>query len=605
MSTARCDVWAVALWRHYLPSIASGAPFYLAADGRLIRELYVTKLGGQGGLEAGLRDFHAACLTLLDTTGTRTVVCRGAWQRIPGEACSRVICLALQQVLVVERMLHDVQYSEHSYFPRYREMLGLSDPREHSSPLASEVFQEIWDVLARELRAVPGAGTRAVTFVAGKGRDLNRSLPLSQALFTAHDLTIIREECPTLDERTAERVLLTALLRVRGELGGRARKLLTAAATDEVVANRLFEQVRSFLANDVLASLRSSRAVGSATGTIVAYLERADAFNIDSEEDSFSVYQRSENDQSAGVALEEAVGRRLSAAPVVFLVPDADGFREWSREDPLDEADSVLAIVEASKSHLLETQVAQSYGATFVAAKSNLSARFALLVCGSGIGPHISALLGLREPAKRIELVGGLLADARSRIFLAGYPPDGIRYDGRVLGGEETLLVGGVHRHVHEFLDALRNQADGSRYTIQFGDAALSLSVASRKQSSTSPPLGYPLHDGELDLVARPVEGDQPALRGTHFIDAFNQQSVRLAPGDIATLMHRGKRFSVCEADLVLILAELRLFEKANGLAGLAARQIAITRSIPLKAATSGLLRRFQVVREESAGKAT
>ncbi|MEO7329754.1 MAG: hypothetical protein ABI193_14335 [Minicystis sp.] len=605
MTFARCDSWAVALWVHYLPSISSGAPFYLAVDGRLIRELYVTKLGGTGGPEAELRDFHAACLTLLDTAGTRTVVRRGAFHRIPGAVHSRVICLAVQQVLVVERMLHDVQYSEQSYFPRYREVLGILGHREHSSPMATQAFREVWDVLGRELSAVPGAGAKTVTFVVGKGRDRNRSFPLSQALFTAHDLTVIREESTAFDDRAADRSLLTALLRVREHLGVRARKLLSAAATDEMIASRLCTQVRSFLTSDVLASLRGSRTASMQTGAIVAYLERADAF-ADHEEDTFSVYHRSDTEQSAGAALEEAIGRRLSAAPVVFLVPDADGFREWSRGEPLDRAGTVLAIVESLKVHLFEDRVAESYGASFIAAKSSLPARFALLVCSSGIAPHITVLLGLREHGEGIELEGGLLADARSRVFLAGYPPTGIHHDGRLLGGSEEVIVGGVCRRVQEFLDALRSQSDSVRFTIQVGQAGLSLSVASRRQSSkTQHQLAYALREGELDLVARPVEPNHLNLRGTRFSEASSQQTARLAHSDVAMLLDRGRRLAVSDAHLSLIMGEIALVEKANPLASLAARQIATTRSIPLKVATSGLLRRLQAARGEHSGKAT
>src|SRR5690349_13345373 len=118
--SARCDAWVAALWSHYRPEIASGAPFYLAADRRLLRELYTNQLHETGGAEAALRDFHEACLTLLQTNGPRTAVRREAYQRIPGQAYSRVICLAVQQVLAVEQMLNDARYSEHSYFPRYR-----------------------------------------------------------------------------------------------------------------------------------------------------------------------------------------------------------------------------------------------------------------------------------------------------------------------------------------------------------------------------------------------------------------------------------------------------------------------------------------------------
>jgi hypothetical protein len=607
LSASRCDVWAVALWKHYLPSIANGAPFYLAADSLLVRELYSKDLGGTGGVEAALSDFHESCLMLLDTTSTRTVIRRGALLGIPGQVHSRAICLAVQQVLVVERMLHDEQDSEQSYFPRYREVLGISEFREHSNPMSRAAFQEIWNVLARELRAVQGAGPGTITFAAGKGKDVNRSFPLSQALFTAHDLTVIRDKCPTLEQTTPDRVLLIALLRERVELGVRARKLLTAAATDEIVAQRLCAQVRSFLANDVLLSLRRSWVVTREAGVIVAYLERADAFDFDNDSDRFSLYHRSESEQSTGAALEQVVERRLSAALVVFLVPDADGFREWRRDDNLDDADSVLAVMRTINCCQFEAQVARLGGPKFVPTESNLPARFALLACSGGIGSHINALLGVPRPAKRIELVGGLLADARSRVFLGGYPPVGIRYDARALAGEDHVLVGGVHRRVSDFLDALRNQTEESCYTIQVGDAGLRFSVAARKQALPSTVrLGYALHDGELSLVPGPVEEGQPGLRGTQLTDKARLRALGLGERDIRLLMRRGKRLAVCEVDLALLVGELRVLEKSHSLASLVARQIVATRSIPLGAATSGLLRRLQAARHrDSVRKAT
>jgi hypothetical protein len=590
----RCDSWARALWEHYLPSVSGGAPFYLAADSRLIRHIYSTQLATSGELETALGDFNQSCGELLAATTYGVAIRSEAFQRLAGNSFSRAICLAVQQVLVVERMLNDQQYSEHSYFPRYREVLGVVG-LEHSSPISTEVFRKVWEVLAEELRSVSGASERTVTFAAGRGRDRNRAFPMSQALFTTHDLTVVREECPTLYGQEDDRVLVTALLQVRQELGTRARRLLAAAAADQVVASRICGQVRAFLESDVLSSLRRARHLSSETGCLVAYLERADAFDLEVEDDTFAVYFRTGGEMASVDVSEAAIEGRLARAPVIFLAPDADGFREWSQADSLDADDCVLALVYASKAHLLRTRVADSYRATFLPTKSNLPNRYSLLVCTHGLAPHLSALLGMDEHRARLELVGGLLADARSRVFLAGYPPIAIRYEGTLLNADEQITVGGIRRRVDEFLGGLRHQTDSVRYTLQVSDSVATLSISAEKAGAWpgTENLGYALREGELELVARPVSASEPSLRGTCFSIEAHQQGRGLSDVDLATLIGRGRRIAMANADLSLILDELRPLEKKSQAARLAVQQIATTRSIPLRAATSGLLRRL------------
>ena len=72
-----------------------------------------------------LTDFHECCKTLLEKVGANWRVAARAFELVAGAGYSRVICLAVQQVLVVERMLNDEYYSENSYFPRYHEVLCI------------------------------------------------------------------------------------------------------------------------------------------------------------------------------------------------------------------------------------------------------------------------------------------------------------------------------------------------------------------------------------------------------------------------------------------------------------------------------------------------
>lgn len=195
------DRWAVALWAHYLPEVGRGSPFYLAADRQLIFSLFSANRFGSGGVEDALRNFHTSCRSFIVPDGAQPTISRETFENVGGHVISRSICLAVQQVLVVEQMLQDEQYSENAYFPRYRRILGIDGgPQQHSNPLGTLSFQRIWSVLAQELRGAPGATQKTVTFSAGRGPDVNRSLPLSQALFTTHDLLGISLHAPTVDE---------------------------------------------------------------------------------------------------------------------------------------------------------------------------------------------------------------------------------------------------------------------------------------------------------------------------------------------------------------------------------------------------------------------
>ena len=583
------------LWRHFLPRVASGAPFYLAADRQLIGALFRGDLRSAGGIDEAVRAFHAACSTLVDSSGPRMLIREHVFQRVPGQAYTRVICLAVQQVLVVESMLHDGVYSEQSYFPRYRDVLGAAEPNEHSSPLATAVFSEIWRTLARELTSVPGASDRTVTFEAGRGRDRNRQFPLSQALLTTHDLTIIREESPGLHEGADNRSIVLALLRTRGHLGLRARKLIAAAATDDAVATRLAVQVRSFLSSDILGSIRGARHASSDPGRIIAYLERVDAFDFENESDTYAVYHRTEVEQHAGEGVEAALRDRLSLVHAVVLTPDADGFREWTNDVVIDSSDAVMAIVLSSQLQNFIAQVEQAFGATFGAVRNNLSDRFAVLVCTSGVGPELGFLLGARHlPAgvKALELDGGLLADARSHTYLMGYPPTGIRYEGRLLGPDEALVVGGADYRVGAWFQELGSLSRTTSFRIQIGRNVFNMSVASRRPlPPTGVEFGYVVREGELEIAPRTLDVGHGSLRGTQFSNAAVRRHTVLSKNDLMHLIERGRRLALSEEALAVVLAELRMLGPDESLAQFAARQVAATRSVPLRAVTSGLLR--------------
>jgi hypothetical protein len=604
------EKWATALWAHYRPRVVDGAPFYLAADRSLLHQLYRDVLGGMGGPEVAMREFQECCMSLFGRSHARPRVSVrvAAFHVLSGRDFSAVICLAVQQVLVVERMLNDAAFSENAYFPRYREALGLPDGGEHSVPMPTEEFQRIWSTLASELRQIDGASAATVTFCAGIGRDLNRHLPFSQALFTAHDLTIIKEYAPALDGRADRKRVLRSLREVRRELGTRASRLIRSASESEIVAERLCDQVLAFLASDGQVSELRQRAAGlGESGEMVAYLERGDLFDSDDEADTFAVYLRTPSEQVSGDRLESVLYERSKSPPFVLLASVSDSFQEMRPDQQLAPGDGVVALVRAAWAEPFVAQAKRICAATFVAARSNLSDSFRMLVCTSG-AERTRGLLGVPDvfPAERgLELVGGLLADARSRDFVAGYPPTGLRFDGRALGAETIIVVaGGVERSLGGFLGGLGTPRGLVRHAIRYGSRSLEFSLGARSAAmDSSAPLGYGVREGELDLTPRRLKDREACLRGALFT-AGERRASRLSPPDLLLLVSPGRRYAVSDAVLATLLDEIRCLAGDDVRAELATRQLTATRSVPLKAATSGLLRRLRRPREGRGGVA-
>lgn len=597
MSLASVDAWAAALWRHFLPIVASGAPFYLAADRQLIAGLYRNELRALGGADDAVRAFHAGCSTLVDTSGARTSVREHTFQRLPGHAHSRAICLAVQQVLVVESMLHDGVYSERAYFPRYREALGVADGNERSSPIPTSIFARIWETLSAELTAVDGATERSVTFAPGHGPHRNRQFPLSQALLTTHDLTILRDEARGLPLDADDTSVLRALLQVRVHLGVRARRLIAAAATDRVVSSRLGVQVRAFLASETLGSLRRVSAAPPDGGRIVGYLERTDEFAFETDGDTYAIYRRTSSEHQDGEHLDAALRDRLTRGDAVVLVPEADGFSEWNDDFALESAEAVLAIVLTSKAEDFVAQVKDAAGGTFVAVRSNLSNRFAVLVCTAPDGFKLAAALGASERGvgKALELEGGLMADARSHTFLMGYAPTDLRHEGRLLAADDMIVVDGESRQLGEWLRGLALLSAPSSFRVQVDRNVFNMSVAARRLGEMpAPEIGFVLSEDELALTPRRLDVGEGSLRGTQFSEPRRRREVTLSKRDVLKLIERGKRFALPASTLAMVLAELRGLGREEAVAVLAAQQVAATRSVPLAAVTTGLVRRLE-----------
>ena len=230
------EYWSNQLWLYFKPLIVSGEPFYLSVDKRLLNHLLGVSYDDVKHFECNVRYFHESCSKLFIEKGSKLSVDSKAFLPIAGKPYSSVICLAAQQVIVVEEMLKDRLYSEHSYFPRYRKILNFKRGYLNSNPLLSADFLKIWSKLKEEIKS--SSPDAVVTFSKGiSRRDVNRNFPLSQALLTTQDLVKLKRKYkyPYSDlmgicqQQMEDDVILNFLLRKKNLLGQRGRSIIIKA----------------------------------------------------------------------------------------------------------------------------------------------------------------------------------------------------------------------------------------------------------------------------------------------------------------------------------------------------------------------------------------
>ena len=199
--TWSAENWADALWKHFLPQIQSGRPVYFSIDRSLLQELVIQRELSRMG--DPILHLAKSCNELIEHRGRRVALRLSATYR-NATGVSNIICLIALQVVAVELMTGDEEFSEDAYFPRLRELLGiLDDAYPFSNPFYQDQFQVIWEKFKSEILAQPGGSVQSITFHKGKGRNLHRELPFSQALLGA---ALLKRRVPALLIRTLIRI---------------------------------------------------------------------------------------------------------------------------------------------------------------------------------------------------------------------------------------------------------------------------------------------------------------------------------------------------------------------------------------------------------------
>lgn len=587
MNFLDCDIWSNLLWEYFGPHITSGAPFYLAADSNLIVELARKQNLEMTQVEA-LQSFDDCCLQLLDRKSTRALIKESAYRMIPGKSYSRVMCLAVQQVLVVESMLNHDQYSDRAYFPRYRARLKIQSGKKHETPIQSSSFQRIWSTLAHEITNTLGTTSNTITFRAGSGNDINRNLPFSQALFTQQDLQAIHSRA-NIDSSTEIKIVKHIIKGCLSNLNKRAKRLFSEATTNQQLGERLWEQVRSFKLGIVAQSEPHSRSERQTRRRLVANFEGDDF------EDLYGIYLL---DPGSRFTQEPPTDRDLkellsNSEMVAFSLTDTH-YEEIDSTNEFEPDDQVMLLLLTEHEDAILRRFAEYYdGRKPRRIKTNLSEEFVFLYCGPLPNSLLFDPLGRKTKSKRVAdivFLQGLPIDARTELYLAGYTPQAISCQGRLLEETELICVNGSNKTVKEFLGEIAQNKDLRSYTVNIESYKQTITVVSENPTKPVQLFGYSLIGSELAPIASALNVQQPSLRGAVILkesEATLSTDYGFSPADLLTLLDRGPRVPIPTAKISELIAAIERSEQNDSLVKLAMHQVKKTKSVPITAIKS------------------
>lgn len=582
------DCWADLLWNHYWPQIETGTPFYLAVDSTLIHALSLREKPGLSSTDA-LLCFNQACQRLVHKKLTRASLRDNSLKQLSSKPYSSAICLAAQQVLVVEQMLDRDEYSSRSYFPWYRQTLEILSGHRHENPLGGCDFQRIWSTLRSEIQNVPGSSSVSITFKAGKGVDLNRNLPFSQALLTSQDLSFVHKHNneSTLKQSTDE-MIIKLLHLLRSSLNKRAKELISKASSDDRLRLRLCEQIRSFDAVSQLSvEITSLKKESASQEWLVAYRD------IDNWLDQiYCVFLRAEEKHFDEIPSPDSISNALSENGIVALVRRDDHYKQISQSDPFVPHDFAMLIIRKEQYESILKRFSQAYqDAPITYIGTNLPEQFLLLDCGSLPHSLLFDPLGRKstnEKFEAISFIGGLLVDTRSNTFLTGYAPTGISHDGERVPNHLKLKINGSETTVDAFLRKLALTRTLSSFIVEIGDDTSELTVSSTLLKPKSQVLlGFSLDSGQLEPSASPLNESQPSLRGTVLVEeplVKETESDCLTATDLLLLTRRGRRLKLSEQSLNAVVESIKQSSHSPHLLEIILREVSRTKSIPIDA---------------------
>lgn len=577
--------WAKALWSLFLPDIQRGRPFYLAVDESVLQKTFP---GGQAELAGkGIEDaFHHLCRS--------QYVIKGRFASLRADALmpqfdgrSLAICLAAQQVVVVARMTEDEHFSRDEYFPRLRDCIGLTPI--NSNPLPFDQFRAIWKTLEQEILSIPGAGPSSITFreVAGR-KEKSRALPVSQALLTQYDLSVISGHWDPRRDAMDSASLIRVLDRSRLHLTRRGQRLCVL----EGQRGKVIQQVIDFLQRPCAPSQKMATAeVRSEVPSFLVFIR-----DLGLEESVALRMIIGKKQVDSGNRFNEELQVKLKGKLGIIFEDTGTYFKELTENRLLSPFEPIMFLGRTDiRDDILSRLREASVLRTPELMHSDVSKDYQFYYFREGLGVEVLArhlddptLAPERCPAVMPTMIGGLVIDGRNNTYLRGRTPVAVRHGDRVLEGTEMLLVNGIETSVEQALERFRQVPDYEIFEVSFEGGGLLIRVSSRQSASPINQSGIGFRTvGPSHFIGTCEDLDTRiiGLTGLTFCDHDSEEMPAGLPAEMVlsfVSVPMQKWISVTNQQLLKIEARLSASSSPAALKSLAVSRLKVTRRVPV-----------------------
>ncbi len=505
--------WANLLWQFVNDSYVVTKPIYLCIDPLALQTLangYYPE--GKYTPEMAKVDFLAACSARVRCGNERAVLDESVF--LPSDnGRSLVICFAVQQILAAEMMIHDDRGSSDAYYPRYRQILGIAVDDVGRCPIEYPQFQKIWSTLRCELLSLPNATPSLITFAEGKGRKNKfRAFPISQALLNLESLSIIVGKIPNLEFLSNE-ILIHEIRRISYTFPKQSQ---IKVYIDAIVPS-LIEQVR------VYESTYSSENSPHTSKSKVSIVADSDNFFVYIVEEGWDdVYQLGYRLKDNAVVVDIQIDVKLKdyfGANNVLAFRDATasdfGGCDW--KDVRNTGDLSLIVYQEDNKSPLTNDLGIDWEELFEPVKANLPSGYCMQVFSGSEqwDRNLGVGNGISQPAStagQIILVGGLLVDKRSNIYLADIPPTGLKYGGKDVSPSTAIRVNGDNQSVANFFDRISTSGVLKDFLVEFGGSKLKFGLVRHRNMQEPARIGHEIVDGYATASADTVDNQRQCI---------------------------------------------------------------------------------------------
>ena len=471
--------WADALWERLKPMAKPGTRFYLAVYEKLIWDI-AQELDPEIEFETAVNHFLKACSSLVTCTGARLHLIEGRIKSRSAKHCVPwALCLAAHQVLAVERMAADANFSHNAYFVQYRNLFfgpQFSSLVTEQSPFYdAEAFDDIWGEVENFLKK---NGDPLTNFGPGLGPARNTNYPKSQALLTTYQLTQIYErKVPVGGAIKCVRQnmgLPWVGSRVRERLSAEDRASFASAVEDQYLGFQLHERISAERVRISKCELKANR----------IYAEddwyEQDDLNLDFD---FELIEP-ETGKSVSLADLRHLGRKVRV-----LARDIDVFS--SKVMPRV-GRPVILVYPADSSQGINEKLR---GISTRRLNSNLPVHLIALYIDSCNEEFLSLAPKLHVKEKKLEFSGGILLSEHRSVYLSGYGPEMLVFNQGLVAATERVLVSGRSMSVGEMIQRISSGVEDA-FVVKYRNEEIRLSIEAPQFQSNEPLLALPIEDG-------------------------------------------------------------------------------------------------------------